>query len=134
MTMVDGKVINNLTDTSSQRCFICNCGPKNMNDLKNIQQFKIYDDNLKCGLSTLHAWINFLKCILNISYKLNIHESTSRMSKEEKGKVIQQKKNIQQTFWNDMGIKVDKIVQGQGTSNTGNVARKFLKMQKCRQK
>ncbi|XP_060868603.1 uncharacterized protein LOC132943582 [Metopolophium dirhodum] len=28
MTMVDGKVINNLTDTSSQRCFICNCGPK----------------------------------------------------------------------------------------------------------
>jgi len=32
MTMIDGKVINNLTDTSSQRCFICNCGPKNMND------------------------------------------------------------------------------------------------------
>lgn len=49
------------------------------------------------------------------------------MSKEEKGKVLQQKKNIQQTFWNDMGIKVDKIVQGQGTSNTGNVARRFFK-------
>ncbi|KAL4096813.1 hypothetical protein QTP88_021696 [Uroleucon formosanum] len=49
------------------------------------------------------------------------------MSKERKEKVLQQKKNIQQTFWNDMGIKVDKIVQGQGTSNTGNVARRFFK-------
>ncbi|KAL4096814.1 hypothetical protein QTP88_021697 [Uroleucon formosanum] len=55
MTMVDGKVINNLTDTSSQRCFICKCGPKDMNDLKNIQQFKINENNLKYGLSTLHA-------------------------------------------------------------------------------
>jgi hypothetical protein len=50
MTMVDGKVINNLTDTSSQRCFICNCGPKNMNDLKNIQKSTIREDNLKYGL------------------------------------------------------------------------------------
>jgi hypothetical protein len=63
MTMVDSEVINNLTDTSSQRCFICNCGPKNMKDLKNIQKF-----------TTLHAWINFLRCILTISYKLNIHQ------------------------------------------------------------
>jgi hypothetical protein len=55
MTMVYGKVINNLTDTSSQRCFICNCGLKNMNDLKNIQKFTIREDNLKYGLSTLYA-------------------------------------------------------------------------------
>lgn len=28
MTTVDGKVINYLTDTSRQRCFICDYGPK----------------------------------------------------------------------------------------------------------
>jgi hypothetical protein len=88
MTMVDGKVINNLTHASSQRYFICNCGPKNMNDLKNIQKFTIREDNLKYGHSTLHAWINFLRCILNISYKLNIHQSTSRMKNEQKNKLI----------------------------------------------
>jgi hypothetical protein len=33
-----------------------------------------------------------------------------------------------------MGLNIDQIVQGQDTSNTGNVARIFLKMQKNRQK
>lgn len=33
MTMVDTKVINALTGTSSQRCYICGCYPKEMNDL-----------------------------------------------------------------------------------------------------
>lgn len=91
-TMVDRKVINNLTDTSSQRCFICNYGPKNMNDLKNIQKFAINEDNLKYGLSALHAWNNFLKCVLNISHKLNIHQSTNRISKEKNKKFTKKKK------------------------------------------
>jgi hypothetical protein len=98
MTMVDSKVINSLTDTSSQICIICNCGPKNMSDLENLQKFTIREDNLRYELSTLYAWINFLRCILNILYKLNIHQSTSRMTNEQKDKLIQQKKNIQHAF------------------------------------
>lgn len=41
MTMIDGKVINVLTDTSSQKCFICQCNPKAMNDLENLCNFDI---------------------------------------------------------------------------------------------
>jgi hypothetical protein len=33
ITMIDGKVINVLTNTSRQKCFICQCNPKAMNDL-----------------------------------------------------------------------------------------------------
>lgn len=34
LTLVDGKVINALTGSSSQSCYICKCKPSEMNDLK----------------------------------------------------------------------------------------------------
>lgn len=55
MNMIDGKVINVLTDTSSQKCIICQCNPKAMNDLENLCNFDINMENIKYGLSTLHA-------------------------------------------------------------------------------
>lgn len=41
--------------------------------------------------------------------------------------VLQKKKLVQSRLWNELGLKVDKVVQGRGTSNTGNVARRFFK-------
>jgi len=69
MTMIDGKVINVLTDTSSQKCFICQFNPKAMNDLENFCNFDINMKNIKYGLPTLHAWIKFLECIFIYLYK-----------------------------------------------------------------
>jgi hypothetical protein len=46
---------------------------------------------------------------------------------EQKDKLIQRKKNIQHAFWNEMGLKINQTLQGQGTSNTRNVARIFFK-------
>jgi len=78
LSMVDGKVINALTNTSSAACFICKCNPTNMNKLNNLHVFKINEDNLKYGLSFLHLWIKFLEWILHISYRLKSAETTKR--------------------------------------------------------
>lgn len=59
MTMVDGKVINTLTESSSQLCYICKCNPTNMNDLDNMKRFVVNEDNFKYGMSSLHAGKNF---------------------------------------------------------------------------
>jgi len=97
-SMVDGKVINALTNTSSATCFICKCNPTNMNKLNNMHVFKINEDNLKYGLSSLHLWIQFLEWILHISYRLNSAETTKRLSEEQKNLVSQRKDVIQKRF------------------------------------
>lgn len=61
LSMVDGKVINALTNTSSATCFICKCNPKNINKLDSMHVFEINEDNLKYGLLSLHLWIKFLE-------------------------------------------------------------------------
>ncbi|CAI6372175.1 unnamed protein product [Macrosiphum euphorbiae] len=127
MTMVDGKVINTLTETSSQLCYICKCNPTNMNDLDNIKRFVVNEDNVKYGMSSLHAWIKFLELVLHIAYKLESAPTTKRTTSEQKKKIEEKKKEIQFRLWNELGIKVDKVVQGRGTSNTGNVARRFFR-------
>lgn len=80
LTMIDGKVINTLTGSSSQVCYICKCNPKNMNNLGQMHTFQINEDNFKYGLSTSHAWIKFLECILHIAYKLESAPTTKRTS------------------------------------------------------
>jgi hypothetical protein len=40
---------------------------------------------------------------------------------------MEKKKMVQTRLWDELGLKVDKVVQGRGTSNTGNVARRFFK-------
>lgn len=64
MSMIDGKMISALTDTSSQKCFICGALPSHMNDIDVVLKRPIREDNLKFGTSTLHAWIRFLECLL----------------------------------------------------------------------
>jgi len=70
--MVDGKVINTQCNSSSQICNICNCTPKNMNNLEKVNSLKCNNEYLKYGLSPLHGWIKCLECMLHISYKQGI--------------------------------------------------------------
>lgn len=44
-SMVDGKIINAVTKTSSAICYICKCNPTNMNKLDKIHEFEINEDN-----------------------------------------------------------------------------------------
>lgn len=126
LTMVDGKIINIMTDTkSSMRCFLCGACPKDMNNLSLVNQRTINKNNLSFGISSLHAWICFFECLLHISYNLPF-KSWSAKSEEQKTLKNKRKTEIQNEFRRRTGLLVDVVQQGRGNTNTGNTARKFF--------
>lgn len=126
LTMIDTKVCNSLTDTSSaMRCYICNCTSKEFNNVEKMLQKEVCSDNLKFGLSSLHCWIRCFEFLLHLSYKLEIKKWQAR-STREKESVEKRKTAIQVAFKKQLGLNVDKPKQGSGTSNDGNTARLFF--------
>ncbi|CAH0553562.1 unnamed protein product [Brassicogethes aeneus] len=121
MTMVDGKICNAITETSSSICYICGSTPKKMNNLENQKIVK--NPKYYCfGLSSLHAWIRCFECLLHISYRLDIRKW--QIKKEDKAKCDKRKQNIQDKFKTMMGLLVDRPKPGgSGNSNDGNTAR-----------
>lgn len=70
-TMIDGKVCNAVTGTTSaQLCFLCKATYKDFNNIEKMIKMDITTDNLRFGISTLYAWIRFFECCLHLSYKL----------------------------------------------------------------
>ena len=125
LTMMDGKVCNSLSHTTSaQRCFLCKCTSKQFNNIDEMLQEKVDRENLVFGISSLRAWIRFFECLLHISYKLDIQSWQCR--KVDKVKVDARKKNIQTSFRQQLGLLVDLPKQGYGSSNDGNIARRFF--------
>jgi hypothetical protein len=124
LTMVDGKVCNAATGTSStMRCYICKETSKNFNKLQHKKE-----DNpkvLKFGLSTLHARIRLFESLLHLSYKLQIKKWQIR-SEEDKQTLSETKKKIQEAFKKEMGLLVDLPTAGYGNTNDGNTARRFF--------
>nr|XP_047129635.1 uncharacterized protein LOC124809545 [Hydra vulgaris]XP_047129641.1 uncharacterized protein LOC124809545 [Hydra vulgaris] len=86
ITMVDGKVATALSTatTSSQCCSVCGCSPKKMNDLNAAKNMPLTEIGLCFGLSTLHAWIKSMECLLKISYKLTVKKWATRTISEKK--------------------------------------------------
>lgn len=125
MTMIDGKVCNSLTDTSSQVCYICGVSPKNMNDLENVTKRAPKVDTYSFGLSTLHTWIRFFECLIHISYRLDLKKWQVRGA-EEKQILLNRKQHVINRFRNETGLVVDQPKQGFGSSNDGNTARRFF--------
>lgn len=73
LTMIDGKICQILTNTSSAACCpICKAKPSEMNDLVKIRRKDLNSDAFKYGLSSLHALIRFMEFILNIAYRLDL--------------------------------------------------------------
>lgn len=125
LTMIDGKVCNALTETSSsQKCFICGATPKQMND--ESRDYVANEENFSFGLSTLHAWIRCFECLLHISYRLDVKKWQLRDA-SDKANVKQRSSNIQARFKEEMGLIVDKPKPGFGNTNDGNTARRFFK-------
>lgn len=86
-TMVDGKIGNYLTQTSStQSCYICKAKPKEMNNIENVSLKIPTANNYGFGLSPLHSWIRCLECCLHIANKMDFktHENNSRKEKNKK--------------------------------------------------
>ena len=124
--MIDNKICNILTDTkSSMRCYLCGVTPKEMNNLDLAKKKIVKDEHLSFGLSSLHCWIRCFEYLLHISYRLNI-KCWAVTSDQNKREVEERKKAIQSSFRTKMGLLVDVVKQGKGSSNDGNTARKFF--------
>lgn len=123
-TMVDGKVCNSLMSSSSQKCYICNAGPQQFNNLNYIKTLPINPVALNLGLSTLHAYIRFFECLIHISYRLNI--KVWRVPKNQKDQFENRKKEIIRQFRAETGLLIDIPKPGFGNTNDGNTARRFF--------
>ena len=126
LTMVDTKVCNSLTDTTSaMRCYLCNNTSKDFNNIEEMLKAKVTTDNLRFGLSTLHCWIRCFEFLLHLSHKLE-NEKWQARSTNQKESVKTRKENIQKAFKKQLGLNVDKPRSGSGNSNDGNTARGFF--------
>lgn len=127
MTLIDGKVLNALTDTkSSQACPICGATPKTFQSTTNFSSpvFKARPHTLQYGISPLHAWIRFFECILHIAYRIELRTWQVR-GEAQKITFRQRKLEIQKRFWEQMGLNIDKPkANGSGTTNDGNTSRR----------
>lgn len=112
-SMLDGKLTHALTETkSSQTCSICGATPSKMNCLSQIQQLSNKTEFYKYGMSTLHAWIRFLECVLHISYNLQFEKWSTRNQPAFKKLRKLRKQEIQKELWEKVGLKVDFVKQG----------------------
>lgn len=124
--MVDGKVCNAATNTSSTlRCYICNKTSKDFNDLSTTNAEN--PETFKFGLSILHARIRFFEFLLHLSYKLRAEVHKSRVSdKSDKEKIKCVKEHIQKEFREKLALLVDIPKAGFGNTNDGNTSRRFF--------
>lgn len=126
LSMIDGKVAQALMDTASMAvCPICKAKPTEMNDLKLLEIKPVYEEAIQLGLSPLHARIKFMECILHIAYNMGFEKwRSSKKTKEVKENA---KKEIQDKFKRILGLNIDVVKQGMGTTNDGNTSRRFFK-------
>ncbi|KAE8740253.1 hypothetical protein FOCC_FOCC014237 [Frankliniella occidentalis] len=117
LTMVDGKVRGYLTDTS----FSNGAKPSDM-FCKFLQKRPINKDVLKYGLPVLHAQIRMLECVMNITYRLEIKKWSVNVSLYKA-----RKEKTQNALREKLGILVDFVKVGSGSTNDGNTARTFFK-------
>lgn len=125
--MVDGKVCTAVTGTpSAARCYLCNASPVEMNDLSKVCQKEVKRDFLSFGISSLHAWICSMEWILHLAYNLPFKKWSASLP-EDKGPKEERKREIQSNFKDSLGLLVDVVKQGAGTTNDGNTARIFFR-------
>lgn len=106
LTMINGKAANAITNnTSTRSCNICNASPTQMNHKEVLKTLESDPENLKYGLSALHAYIRCFECILHISYRLPIKKWQIRQQDEKK--CLARKQRVQSKFWNELGLLVD---------------------------
>ena len=124
ITMVDGKVVNALTDQrSTQSCNICKAKPSEMNgDLQTLHEKQVDNDAMSYGLSPLHCTIRGFEYILHLGYRMEIKKHQVRAGDKEK--VKERKEKIQKNFRERLGLVVDMPKVGFGNTNTGNLARR----------
>ena len=73
LTMTDGKICTAITTKSSAPvCYKCGAAPKHMNCINEIVLRDADIKTYRFRLSTLHARVRFLECLLHIANSLEI--------------------------------------------------------------
>lgn len=127
--MIDGKVINIITNTNSQlRCPICKITVSHFNQLELAFSKPCDPSTLQNGIAPLHAWIRVLEFLLHLGYKNDPLVRIWRIRKNtpEAEVVEQRKRTIQETIRQRLGLLVDVVKPNAGTTNDGNTARMAL--------
>lgn len=123
LTMIDGKVLNVITDTSSTlKCAICK---KSQKDFQNLDDSSD-EQNYEYGISPLHARIRCMEFILKLAYIISREGECFDKNATPKEKISARKKIIQNEFLKNLGLKVDYPKQGYGNTNDGNMSRAFF--------
>lgn len=130
LTMIDGKVANAITDTTSTwKCNICG---KMSSQFNENSELTINENALRFGISPLHARIRFLEFSLHLAYDIKYrnnpeHEYISVRNNADLHKLRKdEKKRIQVEFKEQLGLIIDKPLHCYGSSNDGNTARRFF--------
>lgn len=126
LTMIDGKICSTIAGSkSTMNCYICGAKPTEMNNLDLIACKIPTQEYYKFGMSSLHAWIRTFECLIHISYNIGFQKWSARTT-EEKNMKKNKKMLIQEGFKKELGLNVDMVKQGFGTTNDGNTARRFF--------
>ena len=116
LCLIDGKVLNYLTDTNSANCPLCGCKPNDFQLVQNLRNGKFLVKNYSnvIGCQGLHSIINSFNYLLHLTYKKNIKKwrASQNLYKERKQYIL---KKLEVTY----GIKFD-VPTGGGAGNTTN--------------
>ena len=127
MTMLDLKVVSNITNGNTTQCNVCDATRSEM--ATNKGPFNaISDKRLLFGLSPLHFGLRAFDTLLHIGYKQDVKRFISRKFKD-KNKISRRTQLVKDAFLTELGLKVDRPKEGGsgGNTNTGNVVRKAFK-------
>eukprot|EP00734_Pompholyxophrys_sp_LG126_P000553 Pompholyxophrys_sp_v1_NODE_282_length_867_cov_1.538177.p1 type:complete len:238 gc:universal NODE_282_length_867_cov_1.538177:69-782(+) len=82
---------------------------------------------MEYGLTPLHSYIRFLEYSLNIAEKMECKKGNLRFAtSEQKVRVKELRNEIRQKLRVNVGIIVNQVKVGMGTTNDGNTARRFF--------
>lgn len=126
-TLIDGKIFNTLTSTSSQSCPMCESKPTEFMSIDNITngKFTIKEGRTLFGIQPLHAVINTFNGLLHIAYKNDVRSWRSTKVTKENIKI--KKEVILKSLEREFAIKFDRPKSGgSGTTTTGQVCRKVF--------
>lgn len=123
--MNDTKVINDVTGTNSQACYICRRSGKSLN-FPILQTDEDDPEKYKFGISPLHAMIRSMELLLKVSYRLHMEKPSWRVSKKNQD-VKKREMTIRTALKEQLGLRIGEPLPGGGNSNDGNCARRFFK-------
>jgi hypothetical protein len=123
-TMIDGKVLNELTkNRSSQSCPICHSTSQEMS--RSNGDFHPKPGALQYGVSILHFGLPCFDLLCQIGYNQDIKKYNIRKTEEEKNTIKQRKRKVKADFREKLGLIVDQRRDGgAGNTSDGNVVRK----------